>query len=159
MHVMGLPSALDVCNLGEDLLSSIHHNLLCNLGYFSKCVDGHDYGRLDNLRWPDRFKFLPQILSCSKWGRGSRWHRVLPVQIQLTKQVLQKPLLVIGMCHVGPTCKLASVEGESSALCLDSGSTKGCTTSSTCGMLKLHMLSKLLAFVTSTSQWWISTLW
>ena len=74
--------------LGYAPLSSVHDNLLCNLGYFSTRINGHNHGWIINLRWRDRFKVLAQISCCSMGWRGSKWHRILPFQIQLTGQVL-----------------------------------------------------------------------
>ena len=70
---------IDVCNLGGSLLSGIYDDLLCNLENLSKCVNGHNHGRLSSLRFANHVKFLDQILYCIEWKTRCMRHRILPV--------------------------------------------------------------------------------
>lgn len=157
--MIGLPSAPEVCNSRECLLSSIHDGLLCNLGYLSKCV-GHDYGWLGSLGWPPpRQVPPPKFRATASEGVGVGDTKFCQSKSSWLGKSYKDLSWVMGMYHAGPACMSTCVEGVSFASSCDCGSTERCTTSDACGMLNLHMLSELLVLVASTSQWWTSALW
>ena len=69
----------EVCNLGGFLLSDIYDGLLCNLGYLSKCVDGHDHGQLGSLAFANHVKFLGQVFCCIECSTRWRRYQIFPV--------------------------------------------------------------------------------